>query len=287
MSLLSANLQAFLAIVRNGTVHAAAKELLLTQTGVTQRLRALEKELGTTFFLRSRTGMKLTQEGEALFQYCTGAEDLEGQVMSQLVGAGRDKPIYVSIAGPTSVMTARIVEACRHLYIDWPELHLNFVIDDAVERIGCVRAGRTQLAIVPQDHVPHEIDSTKLQPDRYAPVATPKWKGRKLSEILQTERVIDFHADDPTTRNYLRKFDLLGQLKRPRLYVNNNESIIRMFRWGIGFGTLTQEIAKPHLDRGELITLNGGAVMEDPLALIWYPRPEMPPYFQAILDAIR
>ncbi|MBK7961746.1 MAG: LysR family transcriptional regulator [Bdellovibrionales bacterium] len=56
MSLLSANLKAFIAIVRQGTVHGAAQDLHLTQAGVTQRIRAIAKELGTTLFLRSRRG---------------------------------------------------------------------------------------------------------------------------------------------------------------------------------------------------------------------------------------
>src|SRR5688572_21301012 len=112
MSLLSANLKAFLAITRQGTVHGAAKELRLTQTGVTQRIRGLERSLGTTLFLRSRKGMKLTQEGEAVLRYCRASEDLEGEVLSRLLGAGSDRPIYLTVAGPTSVMTARIVDLC-------------------------------------------------------------------------------------------------------------------------------------------------------------------------------
>ena len=63
MSLLSQNLQAFAAIVKQGTVMGAAKELRLTQTGVTQRIRSLEQQLATTLFIRSRKGMKLTSEG--------------------------------------------------------------------------------------------------------------------------------------------------------------------------------------------------------------------------------
>ena len=63
MTLLSPNLIAFAAIVRQGTVHGAAQDLKITQTGVTQRIRVIERELGTTLFLRSRRGMTLTQEG--------------------------------------------------------------------------------------------------------------------------------------------------------------------------------------------------------------------------------
>lgn len=85
----------------------------------------------------------------------------------------------------------------------------------------------------------------------------------------------------------MKKFELIAKIKKPRLFVNNNEAIIKMFSSGVGFGTLTQEIAKPLLERGDLILLNGGFIMEDPLALVWYQRPEMPKYFSAIVKAIK
>ena len=47
MSLLNPNLQAFMSIVRLGTVHGAAAELKLTQTAITQRIRVIEAELET------------------------------------------------------------------------------------------------------------------------------------------------------------------------------------------------------------------------------------------------
>lgn len=287
MSLLSQNLQAFVAIVQQTTVHGAAKQLNLTQTGVTQRIRSLESELGTTLFLRSRKGMQLTQEGQALLRYCKGAEDLEGQTLSQISGAGHEQPVYISIVGPTSVMSSRIVDLCSDLYADWPNLYLNFIISDTEDRLNLVRSGKASLAIVPPEHVPNEMDSKVLKPEKYILVASPKWKGRKLIEILENERVIDFDESDQTSIHYLKKFSLLSKLKKPRLFANNNAAIIKLFSQGIGFGTLTQEIAKPHLDSGKLITLNGGAVMEDPLALSWYPRPEMPNYFRALVNTIK
>src|SRR5262245_10748277 len=148
MSLLSANLKAFLATVRQGTVHGAAANLNLTQTGVTQRLRALEAELKTTLFLRSRKGMQLTQEGEALLRYCLGAEDLAGEALNNIAGAGKDRPISVNIVGPTSVMTARISEQCAPLYEQWPNLYLNLMISDSQHRLQLVRSGQAALAIV-------------------------------------------------------------------------------------------------------------------------------------------
>ncbi len=287
MSLLSPPLEAFQTIAKQGTVHGAAKVLNLTQTGVTQRVRALEKSLGTTLFTRSRKGMKLTQEGEALLRYCKGALELEGQVLSELNTRAEEVPVHIVIVGPTSVLSSRIVAACAELYSRFPHLHLNFRFDDTPDRLSYVKSGEATLAIVPPELVPNEMDSKKLKSDKYLLVGCPKWKGRKLLDILENERIIDFGAKDFTTCMYLRKFGLLSKVKRDRLFVNNNEAIAKLFSVGAGFGTLTQEIAKPYLDSGDLIALNSGLFVEDPLALVWYPRHEMPEYFQAVIDSVK
>ena len=57
-------LVAFERVCELGTTHAAARDLHLTQTGVTQRIKALERDLGLTLFLRSRRGMQATGEEE-------------------------------------------------------------------------------------------------------------------------------------------------------------------------------------------------------------------------------
>ena len=97
------------------------------------------------------------------------------------------------------------------------------------------------------------------------------------------ERIIDFYESDKTTLSYLKHFGLETHVGRPRTFINSNNGIIQMLTRGTGYGRLTMEIAKPHLECGDLVTLKGGLAMEDPLALAWYPRPEMPAYFKAII----
>lgn len=287
MSLLSQNLQAFVSIVKNGTVHGAAAELNLTQTAVTQRIRVIESELKTTLFTRSRKGMLLTQEGQSLLRYCKGAIDLEGEALSAITKAGINQSVFLSLAGPTSVMTSRIIYQTVDYYRQWSQVNLNLIITDTDDRLSLVKSGQATMAIVAPETVPHELDSKMLKPDKYVLVASSQWKGRRLTDILENEKIIDFYESDQTTLNYLKKYDLISKIKKPRLFVNNNEAIIKMFSSGVGFGTLTQEIAKPHIESGDLIVLNGAHVMEDPLALIWYNRPEMPKYFEELIKAIR
>jgi DNA-binding transcriptional LysR family regulator len=287
MRLLDPRLKAFLKIAQIGTVFGAGDALGLTQTAVTQRIRSLENELGVTLFTRSRKGMRLTTEGQALQQYCRGAEELEGAVFSKLSGGKGLSETHLTIAGPTSAMSSQFVKSSIPVMKKYPGLFLHMVIDDLINRVDLVRTDQAQLALVPPNQVPLEMDSKLLTPDRYVLVCSPVWRGRKLEEILAVERIIDFYESDLTTLNYLKKFGLAALVKRPRLYVNHNLPLIELLVAGLGYGTLTENVAKPYLDSGSLMTLNRGRVLEDPLALVWYPRPHMPDYFKATIQSIK
>jgi LysR family transcriptional regulator (chromosome initiation inhibitor) len=279
-------LVAFEKIAEFKTVHAAAAHLGLTQAAITKRLRLLEADLGITLFLRSRRGMSLTEEGQALLQFCKTSNDAEGQLMSKLKG-GSMMEVSLTIAGPTSAISSRINKDCLPLYSKYPYLKLHFKSEDHANLIEMIRQGKADLAIVPPNLVPNEMDSKLLKPDRYILVGSAKWHGRSLSDILELERIIDFDESDTTTLTYLRKFNLEKSKRPDRLFVNENAALIRMFEAGIGFGTLTEDIAKPYLESNDLIKLNRGQVLEDPLAITWYPRHEKSDHFHDLIRSIK
>jgi DNA-binding transcriptional LysR family regulator len=285
MSLLDPKLQAFLAIYKSGTVHGAAVVIGITQTGVTQRIRSLEKQLATTLFIRSRTGMKLTHEGISLLRYCESALQNEGQVLSEISGTQNESNVQITLAGPTSIVSSRIIPNCIKLYEKFPNMILNYRLDDQENRSELLKKAIVQLAILSPDNVTLEMDSKILKPDRYVLVASSKWKSRRLSDIIESERMIDFYESDQTTLNYLKKFDI--NPRKDRIFANTNYALISLIKAGIGYGTLTQEVASSDVAKGDLIILNQKQVLEDPQALAWYPRREMPNYFRSLIDSIK
>lgn len=56
-------IKTFLAVVANGSFLEAASRLYVTQSTVSSRIQALEQYLGTTLFVRNRSGAKLTPAG--------------------------------------------------------------------------------------------------------------------------------------------------------------------------------------------------------------------------------
>jgi LysR family transcriptional regulator (chromosome initiation inhibitor) len=277
-------LSAFEAISRLGTAHAAAKELNVTQTAITQRIKALESGLEMNLFLRSRRGMTLTDDGKALLQYCYGTRELEGQFLSLTQGQARSD-VSVKIIGPTSAIATRIARDVEPIYSKYSFLRIHLQSSDNDDKVEMIRRGDADIAIVSPKEVPNEMTSKMLRPDRYVLVASKHWSNRKLSDILGSERAIDFNKSDTSTSNYLGHFGLKST--RERLFINENDALIRMFISGIGYGTLTEMVAAPFIANGKLIKLNKGQTVEDPLALVWFPRSRKIEYFEHIIRSIK
>lgn len=62
-------LEVFECVVEEGSFSAAAERLLMTQSGVSQHIRDLERSLGAELFVRSRRGAKLTPSGATLYEF--------------------------------------------------------------------------------------------------------------------------------------------------------------------------------------------------------------------------
>lgn len=286
MSLLGPQLEAFMAIAKLKTVHEAAKTLFVTQTAVTQRIKSLETKLHTTLFIRTRRGMQVTPEGEALLRYCYAAQDLAGATLAKITGAGKTSEATLSVTGPTSIMRARVIPSCLKIRKKFPNLLLHFAITDDETRGKALRTGISQFAVIQKEHLTAEMAYKNLAPEKYVLACTSQWKHRKLNDIIQTERIIDFNPVDQTTFNYLKHYQLFNKARLDRHFVNRTDSLAFMLTAGCGYGALTTEFSEPYIKRKELIILNSGKTYENQMALAWYARPEPPQYFSMLIDNV-
>lgn len=286
MSLLSPQLITFLAITKHKTVHAAADALHITQTGVTQRVRVLERNLKTTLFIRTRKGMVLTPEGEALLHYCQAAEHLEGLALSKIKHAAIESSIQINISGPSSIMHSRVIPNCLLLTKTFSQLLFNFDISDVEERHKSLHKGLCDFAILQPENIAKEMDYKILNPEKYVLVASYEWKNRSLKTILSEEKIIDYNPQDQMTLNYLKHFDLYQHAQRERHFANRTESIMLMITEGLGYSVLTTEFVEPYIKTKKLIVLNQSKTYENQIALAWFNRPEPPKYFSALINSM-
>ena len=232
MSLLSPPLEAFWAVVQKGTVQEASRTIGLTQTGVTQRVRSLEKMLKTTLFIRSRKGMKLTAEGETLLQYVKHSLENEGMTLSRIQGTAIDSIIDISISGPSSILRSRVIPNLSNIIKSQKNLRFHFDLSDV------------------------ESNSDKLKTERYKLYAATSWKRRSFLEVIATEPIIDFNSQDMMTYNYLDKYKLKSKARPSRHFANNTDALTAMISAGLGYSVLSEEYAAPYIKKGEIFDLS-------------------------------
>lgn len=286
MSLLSDPMKAFLEISERGTVLDAASALGITQTGVTQRIRSLERTLGVTLFLRSSKGMKRTKEGEELYRYCQNVLKLEGESLSFLKDDNIQRNVQLSFCGPTSLMRSRIIPHLSDFLKTHPNLVLDIKFDDFEDRVKKLKSGQVDFAFIRASDVPNEIEGKPITPNKFILVGPQSWKKRSLNEVVREERIIDFDQADDMTFQYLKKFKLADLIRKDRHYVNNIESLIDLIEDGHGYGVLEEHFLDQFVNKRKIAVLNEGKGIENKMALCWMPRPIYSRLFTDIIKSI-
>ncbi len=112
------DLQTFSTVARTGGITRAADELNTVQSNVTQRVKALEAELGTALFERHSRGMTLTGAGRRLLPYAQRIAALSREAVLAARDDGEPK-------GPLSIGSMETTAAVR-LPLLLAEFHRRF-----------------------------------------------------------------------------------------------------------------------------------------------------------------
>lgn len=97
------HLDCFLAIVRTGSIHAAAQELNLSQPALSRTLADLEEKLGAKLMNRSRTGVSLTNAGEIFMRHAMASVSALDEGLAQVAQAQNDDRPSVTIGALPNV----------------------------------------------------------------------------------------------------------------------------------------------------------------------------------------
>lgn len=109
MSLSSLYLDAFVEVAKQKNFSAAAKKLHITQSALSQRILNLEKELGTTLFIRESSGVQLTEIGQKLLRYCRAKDLLESEFNKNLKSENENGHAGALRVGGFSTITQSIL----------------------------------------------------------------------------------------------------------------------------------------------------------------------------------
>ncbi|RNF83104.1 LysR family transcriptional regulator [Lysobacter psychrotolerans] len=120
----------FARVVELGAMSAAARELGMTPSAVSQQLRQLEAETGVALLHRSTRRLATTEAGQAYYEGCAAMLHA-AQSAERRLGDLRDAPRgELRVAAPVTFATRHLAPALAPLLREYPELSLRLFAED-------------------------------------------------------------------------------------------------------------------------------------------------------------
>jgi DNA-binding transcriptional LysR family regulator len=168
------DLQTFAAVARLGGITRAADELHTVQSNVTQRIKALEAEIGTVLFERHSRGMTLTGAGRRLLPYAQRMAALSREAMLAARDDGEPKgPLAIGSMETTAAVRLPVLLADFHRR--FPAVRLTLKTATTADLVTAVLDGTLDGAFVagPIDHA--ELTSSPAFREELVLVTARRW----------------------------------------------------------------------------------------------------------------
>src|SRR3954471_1009425 len=228
------------AVVAAGTFDAAAARLSVTPSAVSQRIKALEQQLGRVVVVRSKP-IRATESGTALLRLVQQLGALEHEAAAELGIAESAGSVSIPLAVNADSMATWLLPALAEVALAHPltfELHR-----DDQEYTAALLAAGTVMAAVTSDSSPVAACTvTPLGRMLYLPVASPAFAARWLPEgptaaALAVAPVVVFDRKDELQSRYLRSVTR-RKLTPPQHFVPASADFAMAVELGLGWGML-------------------------------------------------
>jgi len=250
----AAAVEALVAIADHGTFDAAARALHVTPSAVSQRIRALEQEVGHVV-VRRGTPCEPTEAGAALVRLGRQTRLLDDEARASVEAHGDRVEVAVAVNADSLATWFRDVLA---EVAAQDELVVRLVVEDQAYSAELLRSGEALAAVTSDPHPVQGCRSEHLGSLRYRPAATPelaeRWRHGR-SHDWQRMPVVVFNAKDALQHDVLRA----RGVTEPDIVhlVPTSADFHEAVRLGLGWGMLPEPQLLPDLAAGRLVTLGG------------------------------
>ena len=262
-----AALRAVAAVVRTGSFERAAASLNVTPSAVSQRIKHLEERLGAVLIERG-TPCTATDKGLALCRHMDRVGLLEKDLMEhlpELSGAEGAGQVTLNVATNADSLGTWFLEAIAS-FTRATDYLVNVAIDDEDHTADWLRRGRVLAAVTSLERPVQGCRVTPLGALRYQATASPDFVARYFpdgltKEAFQRAPALTFDQKDRLQNVWAR--EVFGQdMSFPTHWLPSTQSFLEGSLAGMGWALNPVQLARRHLERGDLVELAPGQMLE-------------------------
>lgn len=250
------NMVYFEVVARHSHVGAAAQELRVSSSAVSQQIKMLEERLGVSLFRRVRRRLVLTEEGERLYVATNKALKMLRASVGQITRKSTHHSLIIRVA--SSFGMRWLGPELADFITAHPDIDLHV---DATSELTDFEKENVDLEIRYGLEVPPGLHSMNLRVDRVLPMAVPGIGGvlpldeAHLGRILARTRLIHTVKCEISWRHWL-DFHGLEEVDASRgLKFDRSSMSLQAARDGLGVALESVTLAYRELRDGVLVPL--------------------------------
>lgn len=276
---------ALLAAIDSGSLEAAAHQLNITPSAVSQRISALEQDLGTPLLIRTRP-CRPTAPGMRLLQFLRRRELLEAEFLAEL--DSDTVPVRVPLAVNNDTLATWLLPVLAPV-LAAEQLLVEFVPDDQGHTFTLLEQGRALACISGEPEPMRGCTVTPLGIMRYRLVASQDFARRCFPggftrEAARRAPVVVFDRKDSLQAVFLLQHFGLPEGAYPFHYVPASHPFADAIRLGLGYGLLPLEQCAGLLAAGQLVDLTPHLHLD--VSLHWHAWRIQPPRLERMGAAL-
>jgi DNA-binding transcriptional LysR family regulator len=270
MAITLTQLSSFLAVVRGGSVTAAADELVVTQPSVSSALASLGRELGCSLFERYGRGIRLTEAGSAFAPY---ASEVLGLLESGRQAAREAASLAartLRIAAVTTAAESFVPPLMRAFAQRHEGIELILEVGNRDEVLDWLRGRSVDVAFSGRPPSEERLSAEPIEENEIVCITAPddpQLGERPLTpaELERSTWLLREHGSG--TRALNEQFLVEHGLSPNTLTLGSNGAIKQAARAGLGISLISRAAAEGELASGRLGEL---ALSQPPPSRPWY-----------------
>jgi len=250
----------FYYVANAGSFTKASEQLFITQPAVSQAIKTLEKELGSSLFIRVPKGVKLTSEGEVLYRYVKRGYEyiLLGEEQFRKMLDLENGEIRIGASDMT--LQFYLLPFLEKFHEQFPGIKVRVTNAPTPETLEHLALGRIDFGVVSEPFEPKpDTEVIKIREIQDIFVAGSKYQslqGRVLDYSALEELPIICLEHNTSSRQYIDDFLKSNNVVlKPEFELATSDMIVKFAQRNLGIGCVVKDFAMEAIKNGELFEL--------------------------------
>lgn len=249
----------FYTAARSGSFSAAARELFISQSAVSQSIKSLEESTGSPLFIRGPRNVKLTSAGEMLFSHVEQAYSLLKAAENKMLEMQSLSLGEIKIGVGDTILRYLLIPFLQQFITDYPKIKIQIINRTSPGIIDSIKKGAVDFGIVTLPVEDKDIETAAFREVEDVFVASSRFNelnGKSVNmDELSALPLLLLQKESSTRRNLDKYFSSNGLNIIPEIELESMELLVEFSRIGLGIAHVLKESSAAQVSNGELFIL--------------------------------